>query len=410
MRRIGTSGLQFTLAMLLSLALWTFVSFTTNPTERDTLTLPVTVTEPSDDLIVVNEATRTATNAVRTVRVEISGPEQDLLNIDDEDLSAVVNLTNYPAGVHEVPIEVTRPDGIRVRSIAPPTLQIELAPRVTRNLPVEVVISGRPPFLFEQRNPTLAVRRATATGPQQLMERVAEVVVPLDLQGRTASFTEEFALQAVDRDGNPVPNITLDPATTLVTVPIATRIDVQRVPVVPRLEGLQAPGYTIENFDWNPKYVEIISPLEITGTLSTEPIDLTNRTEPFTQTVRVENPDPDTTQILSDTITVTVPIEPLQLPARVDWFVAVAPVNVDAGLQAALNPAGVTITISGAADQLRQLVNTAPQATVDLSELDAGSYTLPVEITLPPGLQLVGSPPEISVILTPVASPSAGGG
>lgn len=410
MRRIGTSGLQFTLAILLSLALWTFVSFTTNPTRRETFTLPITVTAPPANLIIVNEATRNAPPVPPSTRVEVSGPSEDLAEIDDNDLRAVVDLSNYDVGVHDVPINVTRPDGIRVRSTTPGTLRVELAPRATEAFAVEAVVQNRPPFLFQQRDPTVAVERATATGPQQYMDQVNRIIVPLDLQSRTASFTEEFALQAVDAEGNPVPNIAIEPARTLVTVPIVTRIDVQRVLVTPRLEGLQAPGYTIENFDWNPKYVEIISPLEITGTLSTEPIDLTNRTESFTQTVRVINPDPDTTQILSDTITVTVPIEPLQLPARVDWFVAVGPVNVDPALQATVNPAGVTITISGAADQLRQLVNTAPQATVNLSDRNAGTYTLPVEISLPPGLQLVGAPPQVSVTLAPAPSPSAGGG
>ena len=57
MKRLRTSGLQFLLALLLSLALWTFVSFTQNPSIARAVDVEVDVVGPSTGLVVVDPAT-----------------------------------------------------------------------------------------------------------------------------------------------------------------------------------------------------------------------------------------------------------------------------------------------------------------------------------------------------------------
>jgi YbbR domain-containing protein len=240
-----------------------------------------------------------------------------------------------------------------------------------------------------------------------LMARVNRVIAPIELQGRTTSFSPDIQLLAVDENGEPVPGIKLTPDHVKANVQIESRVEVQRASVLPRFTGQPAPGYTTERIDWTPKFVEIIASQAITVPLETEPIDLTGRTESFTQTVRVINPEGVRARLLNERVTVSVPVVPFQIPSNVPLFVPVSPTKLGPDLQVTAEPPSLTITVSGTFDQLSQLATATVQATVDLSGLGPGTYQLPAEIQLPPGLLIGGEPPQVTVTITP-KSPGEG--
>lgn len=406
MRRLGEFGLQFLLALVLALALWTFVSFSLNPSRLRGLPVPVRVVEPPDDLIMVDPNTGLPISPAITTTVEISGPESDVNLVATTRFSATLDVSQLDVGAHRVPIEVSGPRNVRIRSHTPAELEIALAERAERQLAVQVVPSGRLPFLFQSDPPTTSVERVLATGPATLLERVVSVVAPVELQGRTTSFSESRALQALDQQGNPVPGVTLEPSQTTVAISIEPRVAVKRVSVVPQIIGQPGPGYRSDRIDWNPKYVDVIASYEVTTTLTTSPINLTARTEGFTTTVDLDVTDSTITVLTPGPITVTVPIVPFEIPYTSSLFVQVIQTNLGLNLQATTQPLGLTINVSGTAQQFNQLANTTVQAVVDLSELGPGTYTLPVQVELPPGLQLVGDPPEVTVTISPTAAPT----
>lgn len=411
MRRLRTSGLQFLLALLLSLALWTFVSFSTNPTVTKRVAVPVAVSNPSDGLMIVDPATGEPQQPTVTATVQVTGPQSDLTNISTASFTATADLSTLNAGLHPVPITVRGPRTVRIRATNPAQINIRLAPRASRSFPVGSDVRSKPPFLFADKPPVIGAQQAIVAGPQDLVTQVARVVVPLELGGRTANYTDNLPLVAEDQTGKPITGVTIDPATTSVSVVIAPRVDIQRVAVEPRFTGQQAPGYVVGDVNWDPKYVDVIAPIQITGTLRTEPIDLTNRTESFTQTVKLlDTGDQDITRLFTDTITVSVPIVPFRLPSTVELFLAVAPLNKAPDLQASVDPLGLSITVSGTARDLQQLNSTPPRATVDVGGRGPGTYTLPVTIELPPGLRLIGPIPQVSVTLTPNPPPASPGG
>jgi YbbR domain-containing protein len=408
--RLRTVSLQFLLALVLSLALWTFVSFSANPTIQQMLSVPVSFTPPPDNLIIVDPATGEPITPQIIASLDVVGPQREFDEEPAARFRALVDLTGLNAGLHALPVQVSGPRPLRVRRVEPSTVSVRLTREVTRTLDVELIQRNEPPFLYRVEDITAAAQQAVASGPEELMARVTHVIVPIDLSGRTTGFTEEVALVAVDSEERPVPGITLTPTRTNVSAVIAARVDTQRVPVAPRIINSPAPGYVPEDPDWSPRYVDVVSPARLEAAIETEPIDLSGRTESFTQTVRLINPDPSITRLLTDTVTVSVPIVPFQLPATVPWFVVVTPVNARPETPPQVQPSGLTITISGTSDQLRQLVTTSPQATVDVAGLGPGTYTLPVNVDLPPGLRLVGERPEVTVVIPPEPQPPPEGG
>lgn len=407
MRRLGTFGLQFLLALVLALALWTFVSFSLNPSMQDTFSVPVRLVPASDSLVMVNPNTGLPINPVITATVEVSGPRSEVNQVGAGNFSATADVSGFGLGVHDVPIAVTGPRNVRIRSYTPRQLTISLAQRDQRELAVSVAPSGQLPFLFQSQPPTTSVARVVASGPSELMTRVDTVNAPIELQGRTTSFSEQTRLVAVDKQGKPVPGITLEPSQTTVAVSIEPRVEVQRVGVLPQIIGQPGAGYRSDRIDWNPKYVDVIAQVQITGTLKTEPIDLTGRTEGFTTTVDLIDYGSTITLLTTGPITVTIPIVPFELPYNSSLFVPVTEVNLGANLQATVQPTGLNVTIAGTTQQFSQLAGTTLQAVVDLNGRGPGTYTLVPRVDLPDGLTLVGDLPTVSVTIAPTAVPSA---
>jgi len=405
MRRVRTWGLQFLLALVLSIALWTFVSYSENPTEDTTFAVPVRITPPAAGFVTVAADTLQPEVPQAQIVVLVSGPQADLDNLTSADFQATADLSVLGAGTHTVPIEVSAPRVADVRNYAPDTLIVRIEPITTRELPVEVDTIGSTPFLFTSNPPEIDVSVAEITGPQPLVERVARVIVPVTLDGRTASFSEQNALVPVDERGEEVSGVEVTPATTNVEVVVRPDVSVQRVAIAPRIEGQPAPGFQF-TADWNPKFVELIAPNTITQTLPTEPITLTGQTESFTQTVRLDRLPSNYILQGSDLVTVTVELAPLEFgPVTNSLFLFVSPLNLEGDQRATIQPAGVTVNVQGAPADFNQLATTPLQATVDVGALGPGVYTLPVTVSLPPGLSVVGPQPTVAVTITAAPSP-----
>ena len=404
MRRLRTSGLQFLLALMLSLALWTFVSFTQNPSEVRAVDVPVNVVGPPTGLVVVDPATGIPLEPRLETSVQVTVPQSDVRLVQAENFSATADLTGLSAGEHTVEIEVDAPGGVRLSRYEPSTFRVKLVTQAARTFPVQIEERNRPAFLFDLKPINSPLQQATVTGPEDLLSRVTRVILPVDVAGRSTTFTETVTLEAVDNNEATVPGVTITPERAQVTVPIEPRVNVQRVSVLPKITGQPAPGYTnergSERIDWNPKYVELIAPFEITGTLQTEEIDLTGRTESFTQTVELADLDPSVTLLTTDTIRVTVPVVPFETPSLGPVFVPVAPKNLGPELQATSQPLGFTVTARGTANQFKQLESNPVEAIVDLRGYGPGIHTLPVTVQLPGGLQVVGELPQVTVTIT----------
>lgn len=402
MRSWRTATLQFLLALVLSLALWTYVSFTLNPSRQGNFEVAVSITPPPEILVVVDPNTGQPLDLQVRTRLQVSGPEADLDLWSDDSFRATVDLSGLEAGTHDVPITVEGPPSARVRNLEPAQLSVRLEPEQRRTVAVEPVTSGSVPFLFQADTPRISVQEATVTGPAALVAQVARIIVPISLQGRTADFSEQQQLVPVDQANNPVEGVDVEPNTANASVAVTPRVEVQRVQVVPQTTGQLATGYRFD-LDWNPKFVNLFAAIPITGTLYTEPIDLTGKTESFTQTVELDNVDQSVQLLTQEPITVDVTIAPVTQPYNLIIFVPITGVNEAPNVDAAIDPPGLSITVNGTAEQFQQLQTTTVQGTVDVAGLPPGRYDRPVTVNLPAGLQIVGDQPRVSVTVTELA-------
>src|SRR4028119_2224035 len=107
MSNVRRHGAQFSLALLLALTLWSYVSFTTNPTSTRILTTSIEPTGISDDLVLVDNSTGLPEPAAQNTTLTLAGPREELTDVSSDDVHARVDLTGLGLGLNQVPVNVT---------------------------------------------------------------------------------------------------------------------------------------------------------------------------------------------------------------------------------------------------------------------------------------------------------------
>lgn len=351
-RRFVLDNLAWMLASLaLASIIWYAAVSAQNPVEQRRFSQRITVDIRTDsNMLIVNPQPLTALVTIRALRSAWN-------EITPENISVVADLSGLGAGVYNVELVGTL-SGVRggaVVSVEPHTVNLELQRRDEKRVNVQVQFGQEPPVGYTASaapgEPTVLV-----SGPASAVERVAAAVARIDLGERRTGFSQKVALAAVDSSGEAVGGVTLTPAEMPIDVIIQQRPDVSELNVEPRIVGEAPSGYVRGNYNWEPKRIIVRGDLDaiaaMNGSAPTEPIDLTGRTETFTETVHLDLPEGVTLPDPTD-ITITVEIEPVVV-TREFANVAVQSQGLDpADFRIFIQPERVNVLVRG------------PQAIVD---------------------------------------------
>lgn len=409
MTRFRIHGAQMVLGLLLSLTLWTYVSFATNPNASRMIVVPVQDVSLGEGLVIVNAETGLQEAFKASTTLTVTGPYDQLQGLGPGDFHATASLAGLGPGVSQVEVRVTAPRGARVVGTNPDQITVRLARQSTATVPVRIKVQGSPPFSFNAGQMTVGARESVVRGPEDLVRRVVAASGQVDLQGQTSDISQTLSLRPVDSAGGTIDGVTLEPPRVSVQVPITTEVQVgvQQVSVVPDPRGQPAPGYAVGSIDWDPKIIEVFTSSVITGPVHTEPISLTGLSASITRTVGLERLQNVITRPATVRVTVRVSIVPISVPSQLPLLVPISSTGLGPGLTASAQPAAVQVTLAGPFDRLSRLTSAEVSATVDLAGLGPGTYSLPVRINAPTGLQTLNSTePRVRVTLQLVATPS----
>jgi YbbR domain-containing protein len=408
---LRTVGLRLALAFVLSFALWVFVSYTQNPDRRIRFdNIPVEADGLAAGLVLV-DSNGLPRSTRPTVSVTVEGAADILQTVGERDLRAFYDLTDMAPGqyVLDIQVESTRPERLQIQFTPDPfRLPLRIEQEITSTVELTVTVNGNVPFSFEALEPSVSARGQTFTevsvrGPQNRVERVAAVRATADIDRLTSTYNSPRTLEAVDSDGRVVDGVTLDPPQVLVQIPIISSVGVKRVPVVPVLVGEPASGYIVLGVSVNPQLVTLTGssgPLDDVERVSTSSISLGGVSRTFTQTVDLEEPALARLQFGEPTqAVVTVQIGQLNQAFQVTLPIPVQAVGLDPGLLVSISPAAVPFRLEGRASTLGRLDTGSLVATVSVSGLGPGTYTIVPTLALPDGVLLVAPPEAVTVTL-----------
>ncbi len=166
------------------------------------------------------------------------------------------------------------------------------------------------------------------------------------------------------------------------------------VPIVPAIDGDPAAGYLLGTVTADPATVEVVGPISALGTLTeaiTEPISVTDASEPVVESVTVGVPDQSVRLRAPQTARVTVQVS----PAPVEWAVAAIPVQVrnSGSTMAQVAPTHVTVHVRGPRETMGSGAGEF-EASIDISGLRTGQYQVPVRVVPPARIGVVSVEPQ----------------
>jgi YbbR domain-containing protein len=248
-------------------------------------------------------------------------------------------------------------------------------------LPAGMVIVNRPPTQV----------KIEVTGPRTLLSLLdpERLALKIDLHA-VATGQSDFKIDP------PMFNVGRNTTVTSIS-PDQLSIDIDRmetrdVPVHLAVEGRVEQGYTISSVDITPPTVTVVGPSRFVATLSflrTEPFELRGLTADTSRRVFIEPPDPSvglSTGHVDAKVNVTEAIADRE-------FRAVAVEVKGSDFKYRVEPKQATFTIRGPAIKLSRLAQKG-LAFVDATDLEPGQHELPLQVTLPDGMQLVRQSPD----------------
>lgn len=370
-------------SLLLAFAVWYAALSARDPVEQRRLIGQVPVELRYDEGLIV--ANRPPLNAQVTVR----GLQSVFGTLELRQVKVVADLSGLPPRDEPYSVElrgVLAPEvrGAAVIAVQPSRISVQLARRAEQLKDISVRFEREPPIGYTVTAQP-AQSEVLVVGAAERVAQVASVQVTVNVQNQRGTFTLTLPLSALDAEGRPVTDVTLTPSEVAVTVDVQQRSDVTELAVEPRLVGELPSGYLRVNQMWSPRRVFVRgnqrSIEAMNGVIFTEPIDLSNRTQTFTQIVRLSVPS-GVTLLEPRDITVTVEIEAVQ-GSREFTGIPIQVQGIDtADFAVALQPERVNVIVRGAQVALEALRAEDIRVFASLSGLGVGIHQVTLQASV----------------------------
>jgi len=343
------------------------------------------------------ERYRISSISPQTVNIVVRGTSANLAKISTRDGKSriVADLSDVKPGRSSVRLQALGfPNGVDVVSIQPSAVEVVVEEFVRKEVPVRVIVEGEPKEGYMVGTPVVNPSRVYVTAAESALNRIAEAVVRVNVDGEDRTVAGEYQLVPVDEEGNAV-NAVAMPATVRVEVPVT--IPFKEVPLRLRLTGTPPDGYSLSSYRQSVDTVTVYAPEEVLkGIEYFEAAEINLSTLRESRKIVVDVPPArGVVSVLPSQVEVDVEI----VPSVTRVFESV-PIQVNGGHQdyeavfVREEERTVSVTLEGSPDVMADLQANQIQAIVDISSLPPGRHVRNVTITLPMFVKLKSQLPE----------------
>jgi YbbR domain-containing protein len=236
----------------------------------------------------------------------------DLINqLTPESIQAYVNMQGLGEGQHRLSPGAQVPRGIRVISLTPQQVVVEVEQVESPQLQVSLDIAGTPAEGFVVGEPRIVPQTVFVTGTRSALARVDRVRAIASVDGANTDRVQIVPVVPVDANGREVENVSVSPAMVEVLIPLSEpHAD---VPVRVPLQGQPAEGFRVRQVNIDPAAVTILGPeavLRAVTEVITETVDLTDIRETTVFTVSLLPPPENLRVTHTGPIRVEIIVEP----------------------------------------------------------------------------------------------------
>ena len=403
---------RLALSIVLSLLLWFYVLNLENPEGTTNFKgLTVELRGTGENLKVINP--------IPTVDSVIQAPQNVMGTLNQSDIHPYIDLSGLTEGVHELPVRVDISGGragVMQVTLSPRIVQVQLETQTSTQQVVTARTIGTPAFGYALEPAEVKPDQVRVKGSKGAVARVAEVVVPVDVDEKAGTQRGLRTPVALDNDGKEITGLSFEPEEVEVTVPIKLLFTYKVVPIRVPVLGQPASGYRVLDITLNPTNVtvccspEVLDPLV---SLDTTPVTITGAISVVTATTELILP-PDVELYPGQKKTVDVKVSFERLVSRLQVSVAPTVEGLPEGFGAVVSPNQLDLVLSGTFEQIQNLRPADVRAVVNMQGRPPGTYELQPQIILPEGMTLEsGAPSRVTVTITaptpvpPTATPTA---
>lgn len=409
------------LALFLALCLWAGLisQDATLTRERVFTDVPLNVTgadslRRNNGLIVLSGLESENLN----VRMRVEVPQKEYMNVSYSYYNPRIDLTRITEpGEQTLRISTTATTTYgSVTDVTPDTVTLMVDEYVTNyRVPVSVNVTGEYPDGFYggtiSRDPSVVA----ISGPRTIVDQIVRVYVDFDasaLSPRAGSMLTALPMRFVDREGNDVQSDLLEVTSAgvvLRTITLGqTLYPTREIPLSASAltRGTPAKGYQVKNVSISPAALQAAGSEDALDAVKQlfidSAVDVTGADESFTATVRARRPS-ELEYISTESIIVSVEIEPVDISRTFDSVKLFAR-GTGSGLSVALDKKTVSAVLTGPQLTLENLRAANVSAYVDVTDLEAGEYELPVEIYIEgkpmDGVRFITTPAAVLATIT----------
>jgi len=230
----------------------------------------------------------------------VDGPAQVSVRLwgvfqEPEKVKAYVDMAGLGEGTHNVPVHVEPVSGSLFTRVEPD--RIDVVVRKTYQHVVGIVhqVVQNPPAGYEVLDILVSPDKCLVKGDDEAVSRVSTVVCQVNLAQASNLAIFNAPLIAKDVNGNQITEgIRLVPDHAQVVAVIQEKMETKTVPLQPNLTGQLPEGLQVGTVSLEPETITIVgNPVQIQPItqIQTDPVDLQDRRESFTETVTITLPE-----------------------------------------------------------------------------------------------------------------------
>jgi YbbR domain-containing protein len=372
------------MAFIFAVIVWVSAVTSGDPNREATFEVPIEVIGLASNLEIIS-------NVPSSLSLTLVAPSSILDSISDEvnTLRAWIDLTDLGAGTHTVPVQYRLPakfQPLRIVDSEPATAEITLEELISKTIPIQTDVRGKPPLGYQAGTPTWSHDQVTVSGRASLVERVTEVRAVLSITGAEETIEQNISLTAYDENGYVVNGVTLDPGDISVVQPINLKGGYRNMVVKVVTTGQVAEGYRQTSISVSPPNVMLFSadPTKIDdlpGYVETERLDLSGAVDDIETSLSLNLPEG--VSVIGDP-NVLVQVGVAAMEGNLTVVRSVEAIGTLPQYEAIVAPENVEVILYGPIPVLDSLTETDVRVVVDVEDLEEGTYQLTPEVVVLP--------------------------
>lgn len=373
-----TDNLKLKLISLASaILLWIYVVASVNPTvEKEFRNIPIVYKNLdyiySQGLDVLGERDT-------SVDVTLSGNTNDFIKINESDIRAEVDLTNYDEGSTSIPISFYAPEGLTITDTSISAVPIKIEKVISKELKVELHQEGTPGDNFAVVVGSIIPETIVVEGARSLVDRATSAVAVQDMEEISSDTTRNVPVFILDSNGEGVPG--LDLSQNFVNVSYDT-YKVESVPIEFVTEGSYKDDISINSVELSQEEVSIMIPVStnaIPETIKTKVFDLSQIDQSESYPLSLEVPEGVRLRDPNVEISVIYDISP-----KVDKTFTIRSTDIEIRNSShddvEIEDTNVRFVLSGKEELISQVKKEDINLFIDAEGLSAGRHNLRIQV------------------------------